>query len=1045
MHKRILWVFAGALCVLVATVLIAAVTLFDSDFLSATLEDLLTKQLETSCHINGPVNLALFPVPGLEAEDIVVDQPEGFVSSSPLLTAEKVLVQFKLNRIFSGIFELGHSNIQRPVISLVREVDGRANWQALAEAFGGTNRLEAPADLQPELPFKLADSSFDGFRMMDGTIQLEDRQNNIALSASELNLSLTGGEARTFSVDGEIALNNTIIKQNFSIIGEMVVDDTENIQRVLGSLKSEGIVTILGRQLPATLDTGIDYDIQQGLLDIVLAKASLDRAELSGEVKLIGFWNQLVLNGDVSVAHLSLPFWFEFGQYLPDSLQHALDDLSGSLTFQMDKNGLVVSALQASVLGMPLSGKGGVYDFAKPVISIDVSGRSIDVNKVFPELSVTPPATLPRRIGNEPPVLLFEDSADDDESGIGYDIRVAADNFSVFGFEGQGLSFRCWPSEQGTYTSYDVASIYGGSVKSLLDIRDDFGFQVDVQNVSIDIPAKLLAGKEVAGGILNARADVVADASTIQGLLADLHGRLDVDISSGFFAVKSKRLAGGSFELQRVPFERFDFALKMDGKSADPDKQKGLLPYYWNLKGAQRSSASDNTSFSLIGPVALDPLSLLPEALHNARFKIIRKMPIELPSGTEPRVITYEGRVTADLIRGNVQVSDGNAEFIGIKAGWDASTKDIYSDEAWNGTFDVNEIPVRRVVSTVWGKDSFLPPDPRVLNYAELSGQFRYAGKRLNLEIAQGQIDKTVFAASVEALPEKQIYSFVLDADNVDMDRYLPKAAKGQPEDKPFDFSGLRKLTLQGVVSLGHLIYKNMAYSDVQASLSCAGGRVAVEPLRAQLYGGTVSGSFRGDLTDTKGLTTKASFSFQEVDFGKLTTRFAGDAYVTGTADISFDVAGVVDSSADVPAGLDGNWQFVVRNGEYSLRKQEEGKDKPVSYSFSAASASGSMTRGVLRNDDFNLSGPLITITGKGDVDLGRELIDYTAIVSFARIPSFPVRLRGSMYDPNVNVKHLEILPRTIGNIGGGVFSIIRGIISVPLKAADKLIDGTSP
>lgn len=1041
---RTLYYIAGGLAAVLFLCIAGLSVLVDSEALGRALEDMVSRELGVVCRINGAVDVGVFPRPGISVHDVVLEQPQGFFGDAPLLTAATVRLDFSLSRIGEGVIELGQAAIDRPVIRLVRQADGRSNWQVISAFMGAGRQRQVSSGVWGSIPLRLENARYDGVYIAQGQLFFTDGLRGVSLAAANLDAAFDGGDRRFFTLEADVELTEAAAVQHIALKGELGLDSGGSPAGFVSDVAARGVVTIMGRRLDTALDAAVSYDNASGEFAVSVTRAALDAAVVSGDISVAGALSGTpVVSGRADVEHLSLPFWFEFGQQLPDSLQHALDDLKGSLLFSLDREGLEVSDLRAEVLGMVLRGKGAVSDFSAPVIYIDVAAEHLDVNAVFPELAPVPPATLPVADVSLPPVLVF---GPDDAGGVsvGYDIRIAAESFSVWNFSGQGLSFRCWPSEKGTYTSYTVNSFYNGRVHAVLDIRDDFGLKLDVNGVDIATPARLLAGFPAAGGVLAAKADVTADASTIQGLLADLSGRLDVSLASGFFAVRTRREADGRFAMEPSAFRSVDFTLNMQGKSADPDAQRGLMPYAWRLKGTRVASAGVSSAFELDGPVLLEPDTLLPRQIAGARVSVRQKDTVRLPRGDSPLEMFVSGMLGADFETGTLTFRKGRAEVWGEKLFFDVACDDIYGSSPWTGVFSADGLSPSRLVAALWGPDAYRPSDPRVFSRAAVGGSFVYRPEQLELRLDKGVLDRTVFSGALAVSAGRDVFKVDVRADSFDLDRYLPDKG-GEEKDEPLDFSFLRDVTLQGSVALDHLVYRNMTYSDVQAGLSAGGGRVAMEPLRATLYDGTVSGMFRGDIKDNGALQSKIAFSFEKVDFGKLTTRFAGDSFVTGVADISFDAEGMIDSSADIPASLDGKWGFVVRDGAYRLRRQEDGGAAPAQYSFSRASATGLLDDGVLRNDDFSLSGQLISMTGKGEVNLPRERINYTAVVSFAGIPSFPVKLTGSMYDPNVRVKHLEILPRTIGNIGGGVFNIIRGVISVPLKAADKLLEKAAP
>ena len=92
-----------------------------------------------------------------------------------------------------------------------------------------------------------------------------------------------------------------------------------------------------------------------------------------------------------------------------------------------------------------------------------------------------------------------------------------------------------------------------------------------------------------------------------------------------------------------------------------------------------------------------------------------------------------------------------------------------------------------------------------------------------------------------------------------------------------------------------------------------------------------------------------------------------------------------------------------------------------------------------MQSDNFVVKSKYVDIRGGGFVNLLEKEIDYKVNATFARIPSVPVAITGKWDDPEVKVDGLSVVPRTIGKLGGGVFSIVKDAFLIPFRAVDLL------
>jgi AsmA protein len=161
------------------------------------------------------------------------------------------------------------------------------------------------------------------------------------------------------------------------------------------------------------------------------------------------------------------------------------------------------------------------------------------------------------------------------------------------------------------------------------------------------------------------------------------------------------------------------------------------------------------------------------------------------------------------------------------------------------------------------------------------------------------------------------------------------------------------------------------------------------------------------------------------------------DAY-GGTADILFDLSGAMRCDADLYAGLSGIWSLKISDGVYPAFLGSE--TAGLRNTFSHASVSGVMDKGVLRADNFMLRGMMVDMSGDGWVDLGRRTLDTHINVTIAKVPTVPVRFYGSMDSPSMYLRGAHMVVDTAQAAGGTVFGLLRGILELPARALTALV-----
>ncbi|AMO24391.1 AsmA family protein [Ramlibacter solisilvae] len=274
---------------------------------------------------------------------------------------------------------------------------------------------------------------------------------------------------------------------------------------------------------------------------------------------------------------------------------------------------------------------------------------------------------------------------------------------------------------------------------------------------------------------------------------------------------------------------------------------------------------------------------------------------------------------------------------------------------------------------------------------------------RLSTKFEESAIQATFNVAKFSPLAA----GFDLSADRLNLDRYFPAevaAAPAKPgtpapaaappaKPAPIDFSFLRGLDLKGALRVGFLQARNIKLNNFKADLAVRGGRLDVNPLAANLYGGTVAGALAAQ-ADGNRVELKQTFS--NVDIGPLMRDYAKKDLMEGRGTIALHVVGGGTSAAAMTQSLNGSASMLLRDGAVkginlakSVRQAKSmiaGKQDAVvganaseKTDFSEMTASFKIVNGVARNDDLSAKSPFLRASGAGNIDLVNSRIDYLA------------------------------------------------------------------
>ncbi|WP_181707743.1 AsmA family protein [Chthonobacter rhizosphaerae] len=207
--------------------------------------------------------------------------------------------------------------------------------------------------------------------------------------------------------------------------------------------------------------------------------------------------------------------------------------------------------------------------------------------------------------------------------------------------------------------------------------------------------------------------------------------------------------------------------------------------------------------------------------------------------------------------------------------------------------------------------------------------------------------------------------------------------------DEPLDLSGLRGFDADVSVRASRVAFGGAETGPADVSIRNEAGRLQVDLPEFSLYGGTGSGAVTVDASgQVPGIVTR--FGLKAVDALPFLAGATGFTRIEGKADLNVELQAAGGSERALVQALDGSLAFAFRDGALRgidaaalLRSaavavvtglgQSEGATTP----FYGLTGTARIERGIMRNDDLALEGPLVRATGAGVVDMPARQIGY--------------------------------------------------------------------
>lgn len=333
----------------------------------------------------------------------------------------------------------------------------------------------------------------------------------------------------------------------------------------------------------------------------------------------------------------------------------------------------------------------------------------------------------------------------------------------------------------------------------------------------------------------------------------------------------------------------------------------------------------------------------------------------------------------------------------------------------------------------------------------------------------------------------KPLYSFDIDIDQLNLDKYVIASDKPATESKastgassadaPLDLSALKALNANGSIRIGNLRYGKTKASNVRVDLKAADGVATIAPLSANLYQGSMNGSLRVDARSTPSIAFKQDM--KGIAIGPLLVDSINNDMLDGKGTLSVDVTASGNTVGAMKKALNGTSSLqladgaikgidiagTIRNAKSKINifkdKSSIGADQTQKTDFSELTASFNIKNGVAHNEDLAMKAPILRL-GKGDshgdVDIANETINYLAkptivkslkgqggaeLDSLAGV-SIPVKVTGTFSAPKYAIDFAALgtaiaKSNLIDKVGGDKAGAVKALIGGEGNKVDAL------
>lgn len=393
-------------------------------------------------------------------------------------------------------------------------------------------------------------------------------------------------------------------------------------------------------------------------------------------------------------------------------------------------------------------------------------------------------------------------------------------------------------------------------------------------------------------------------------------------------------------------------------------------------------------------------------SLRDYRLKMTATGPL-VPRGSQ--FIALHGSVEYSGVKRTVDFKHVTFDLAGVTSKASGQIHGLGTNhQTWEARIVVEQFNPSDAFKAL-GVADYHPKDASVLKKASLVTDASGSSGEIRLKHLQLVLDQTKMSGEISAqVSSVPSVSAVLEANNINVDRYLPAANSGtvrlhEAGSRSYAANQPLPLPLVGFGSMAahcRLTVKQLTFHGAKLSNAVVGVDIAPHgnefaTLQADLYGGRITSRTR---IGSAGLHDYQQTLFlSHVSIGPLLQDFMGRDPVSGQGDVSAELKGAGRTVGALERSLNGTVKVALRNGAVkgfniaailrNLQNFSQFRGQSTLYGaasnsqqtdFSSLSATGHISHGILTSNDLRAASPFLRASGTGTINLVKKTIDYT-------------------------------------------------------------------
>ncbi len=394
------------------------------------------------------------------------------------------------------------------------------------------------------------------------------------------------------------------------------------------------------------------------------------------------------------------------------------------------------------------------------------------------------------------------------------------------------------------------------------------------------------------------------------------------------------------------------------------------------------------------------------------------------PFGGKTLELATAADIEANLGDQSAQLNNLKFSVANLNATGNIAVKDFAAPQI-SGKLDVASFELNKLLTSV-GQAEVKTTDPTVLKAISFNTVLEGPANTVTAKAITLKLDDSTFNGSAGFNLANGAITLNLQGDKIDADRYMPPATEGSSEkststagqgyskDPVIPVEALKALELDAKLGLKALHVSNMDVSNIVLQVSAHGGLIKASKIDADLYSGKVRNNVTLDVRNKTPLI-KSNKTISGIQIGDMLKAAAQVEQLTGTFNSKSNLTLRGNSVHDFVNSVSGTASVNMKDGELhgidmaqtvcqgmnnisslGIDTQEVDRSTP----FANMGASTNIKNGVISNKDLKAALDAMVLSGKGTVNLPKQLLDYRLgfMVEknlFKETCSFPDKLEG--------------------------------------------------